>query len=165
VLAAARRYSIRPELFLAILGYASLGTVLTTVIGRDLVGLNFQQLQKEADFRYALVRVRENAESVAFYGGEGLEREQVGARLGAAVDNTREVIKSQRNLELFTTSYRYLIQVLPVSVVAPLYFAGSIQLGVVSQASGAFNHILSDLSVIVNQFEQLSAFSAGVDRL
>lgn len=67
--------------------------------------------------------------------------------------------------QFFTNAYRYLVQILPVAVVAPRYFAGAIELGVISQSAGAFNHILSDLSIIVNQFEQLSTFSAGIERL
>jgi putative ATP-binding cassette transporter len=81
------------------------------------------------------------------------------------VDNKREINVAQRNLELFTTCYNYFVQIVPVAVVAPQYFAGSIQLGVISQSVGAFNHILSDLSLIVNDFEQLSSFSAGIERL
>merc|ERR1719148_579268 len=76
-----------------------------------------------------------------------------------------DIIVAQRNLEFFTTSYNYFVQIVPVAVVAPQYFSGAILLGVVSQSAGAFNHILSDLSVIVNQFEQLSSFSAAIDRL
>ena len=82
-----------------------------------------------------------------------------------SVENKREINVAQRNLELFTTCYNYFVQIVPVAVVAPQYFAGSIQLGVISQSVGAFNHILSDLSVIVNDFEQLSSFSAGIERL
>lgn len=81
------------------------------------------------------------------------------------VDNKREINAKQRNLEFFTTCYNYFVQIVPVAVVAPQYFAGSIQLGVISQSVGAFNHILNDLSVIVNDFEQLSSFSAGIERL
>ncbi len=81
------------------------------------------------------------------------------------VDNKREINVKQRNLEFFTTCYNYFVQIVPVAVVAPQYFAGSIQLGVISQSVGAFNHILNDLSVIVNDFEQLSSFSAGIERL
>eukprot|EP00746_Dinoflagellata_sp_MGD_P034275 gnl/MRDRNA2_/MRDRNA2_181893_c0_seq1.p1 gnl/MRDRNA2_/MRDRNA2_181893_c0~~gnl/MRDRNA2_/MRDRNA2_181893_c0_seq1.p1 ORF type:complete len:698 (-),score=102.35 gnl/MRDRNA2_/MRDRNA2_181893_c0_seq1:271-2181(-) len=158
-------YSIQPQLFGTIIAYSLFGTITTTALGRKLVGLNYDQLQKEADFRYALVRLREYAESIAFYAGEDSEGKKVSERLGRVVDNQREINVAQRNLEFFTVAYRYLIQILPVSVVAPQYFTGSIPLGVVSQSSGAFNHILSDLSVIVNQFEALSSFSAGVDRL
>jgi len=158
-------YSIYPQLFIAIVAYATFGTVTTTYLGKDLVRLNYEQLTKEANLRFSLVRWRENAESIAFYGGEDLEGKVVGERLQSVVGNTRELIVTQRNLEFFTNGYRFLIQLLPVTVVAPRYFAGAIELGVISQSVGAFNHILNDLSIIVNQFEQLSRFSAGIDRL
>lgn len=158
-------YSIYPQLFIAIVAYASFGTITTTWLGKDLVRLNYDQLTKEANFRFSLVRWRENAESIAFYAGEDIEGKVVGERLRGVVDNTRELIATQRNLEFFTNGYRFLIQLLPVTVVAPRYFAGAIELGVISQSVGAFNHILNDLSIIVNQFEQLSRFSAGIDRL
>ncbi|KAL3909904.1 MAG: hypothetical protein SGILL_007904 [Bacillariaceae sp.] len=158
-------YSIYPQLFIAIVAYALFGTVTTTWLGKDLVRLNYDQLSKEANFRYSLVRWRENAESIAFYAGEDLEGKAIGERLKFVIENGRDIIDSQRNLEFFTNGYRFMIQLLPVTVVAPRYFAGAIELGVISQSVGAFNHILNDLSIIVNQFEQLSRFSAGIDRL
>ena len=141
------------------------GTFTTVYVGRSLLPLNFDKLRREADLRYLLVRIRENAESIAFYGGEDVEGKEVTSRLSRVVENRRDINVAQRNLEFFTTCYQYLIQVVPVAVVAPQYFAGTIQLGVISQSNGAFNHILSDLTVIVNQFEQLSSFSAGIERL
>jgi putative ATP-binding cassette transporter len=158
-------YSIYPQLFIAIVAYASFGTITTTFLGKDLVRLNYDQLTKEANLRFSLVRWRENAESIAFYGGEDLEGKVVNQRLQGVLQNTQELIVTQRNLEFFTNGYRFLIQLLPVTVVAPRYFAGAIELGVISQSVGAFNHILNDLSIIVNQFEQLARFSAGIDRL
>jgi len=158
-------YSIYPNLFYAIFAYATFGSLTTVALGKTLVGQNAQQLLKEADLRYSLVRLRENAESIAFYGGEAREAEEVGARLDRAVANKREILGTQRNLEFFTTAYTYLVQILPVLVVSPLYFAGTIELGVVTQSAGAFNHVLNDLSLIVNQFEGLSSFSAGLGRL
>ena len=158
-------YSIQPQLFGAIIAYSAFGTIVTSVVGSKLVNLNFLKLQREADFRYSLVRLRENAESIAFYGGEDLEGKSITERLNLVIENKKDLIGAQRNLETFTTAYQYLIQILPVAVVAPQYFAGQVQLGVVSQSAGAFNHILSDLSIIVNQFEQLSTFSAGIARL
>ena len=80
------------------------------------------------------MRFRENAESIAFYRGEAQEAEKVRARLGGAVENKRALLATQRNLELFTVGYAYLIQILPVLAVAPLYFAGTVQLGVITQA-------------------------------
>jgi len=158
-------YSIQPQLFVAIIAYAAFGTFTTALIGSNLVGLNYDKLLKEADFRYSLVRLRENAESVAFYAGEDIEGKEVSSRLEKVIENKMEINVAQRNLEFFTTSYNYFVQIVPVAVVAPQFFSGAIKLGVVSQSAGAFNHILSDLSVIVNQFEQLSSFSASIDRL
>lgn len=121
-------YSIQPQLFGAIVIYATFGTIVTTFLGKSLVGLNFLKLQREADFRYSLVRLRENAESIAFYGGEDLEGKSIAERFQKVISNKRDLIGAQRNLEFFTTAYGYLIQILPVAVVAPQFFAGEIQL-------------------------------------
>jgi ABC-type uncharacterized transport system fused permease/ATPase subunit len=121
-------YSIQPQLFATIIGYAVFGTVTTTYIGSSLLPLNFAKLRREADLRYLLVRIRENAESIAFYGGEDVEGKEVSSRLSRVVSNRRKINAAQRNLEFFTTAYQYLIQVVPVAVVAPQYFAGTIQL-------------------------------------
>jgi len=146
---------------------------VSVYLGRPLIRQNAQQLINEADLRYSLVRLRENAEArvisdplvssadltcalaqaIAFYRGEAQEASEVKRRLGRVVDNFRTLVTTQRNLEFFTTGYRYLIQILPILVVAPLYFAGSIELGVVTQSSSAFNHVLSDLSILITEFE------------
>ena len=117
-------YSIQPSLFIAIILYSSFGTIATTAIGRKLVGLNFEKLQKEANFRYSLVRLRDQAESIAFYAGEDVEGREISNRLDKVIDNRKEIIGAQRNLEFFTTGYQYFIQILPVWVVAPQFFAG-----------------------------------------
>ena len=158
-------YSIYPNLFYAIFVYAGVGSVTTIKLGQALIGQNAEQLLREADLRYSLVRLRENAESIAFYQGEAQEEAEVRSRLGGAVSNKRKILGTARNLEFFTVGYSYLIQILPVLVVSPLYFAGSIELGVITQSTGAFNHVLNDLSIIVNQFEGISSFSAGLGRL
>ena len=121
-------YSIQPQLFATIIGYALFGTVTTAFLGSSLLPLNSAKLRREADLRYLLVRVRENAESIAFYGGEDVEGREVSSRLARVVENRREMNVAQRNLEFFTTTYQYLIQIVPVAVVAPQYFSGSIQL-------------------------------------
>lgn len=158
-------FSIYPLLFAILLGYAGTGTVLTAVVGKRLVGLNYQQLVKEADLRYGLIRMRENAESIAFFKGEAREEAEIGRRLNAAVDNMADVIKLRRQLGFVQTGYKYAVQVLPAICVAPRYFAGAIQLGSVTQSFGAFSHILGDLSLVVNRFDSLSQFGAGIDRL
>ncbi|GAB4814011.1 hypothetical protein N2152v2_001057 [Parachlorella kessleri] len=167
-------YSIYPPLFVAIIVYAVGGTGLSILIGKPLVRLNFQQEAQEANFRrvlcllcllYGLVRVRENAESIAFYGGEDNEQRLLSRRLRSAVDNFFQLLVASRNLSFFTSFYRFLIGVLPSAVIAPLYFRGEIQFGVITQSSSAFNHILSDVSLVVYQFETLAGFSAVIDRL
>jgi len=157
--------SISPTLCGVLVGYAVGGTALTYIIGRPLVALNFSQETLEADFRYSLVRVRENAESIAFYRGEANERRLLMDRFERAFDNLSRIIITQRNLEAFTSSYRFLIQFLPAAVVAPLYFAGNIEFGVITQSNSAFNHILGDVSLVVYQFERLASFSAVIERL
>ena len=158
-------FSIRPQLFVAIFIYAIFGTLSTYGIGRRLIRLNFSRLQTEADYRYSLVRVRENAESIAFYAGEEVEEREVGRRFGTVLAVWRDLIVAQRNLDFFTTYYNYTNWILPIVVVAPEFFAGNIGIGIVSQSASAFGHVLDDLSLIVNQFEALSEFSAGVERL
>jgi vitamin B12/bleomycin/antimicrobial peptide transport system ATP-binding/permease protein len=157
--------TIYPRLFLVLILYATSGTLITLLIGRRLISLNFTQLQREADFRFSIIRVRENAESIAFYNGEARERHEIERRFTSAVDNFVDLITWSRNLSFFTSLYTYCVQILPLVIIAPLYFKGSIELGVVSQSQQAFRHILDDLSLIVSQFESLSAFAAGIDRL
>ncbi|KAL1815049.1 hypothetical protein ACET3Z_017623 [Daucus carota] len=156
---------IYPPLFVILLVYSIGGTAISVFLGRGLVTLNFLQEKKEADFRYGLVRVRENAESIAFYGGEENELQLLLQRFRSAFENLTQLLISSRNLEFFTNGYRYLIQILPAAVVAPLYFAGKIDFGVINQSVSAFNHILGDFSLIVFQFQSISAFSAVIDRL
>ncbi|MGL5018705.1 MAG: SbmA/BacA-like family transporter, partial [Luteolibacter sp.] len=118
--------------------YAVAGTVISIVIGRKLVRLHYHQYEKEANFRYSLVRVRDNAESIAFFRGEKREHLDLFNRLSGAVTNMRLIIIRNRNLGFFTNSYNYLALVLPVLVVAPMYMSGKVGFGVVTQAAGAF---------------------------
>jgi len=157
--------TIRAQLFIAIICYAILGTVATYVIGKKLIRLNYEKLQREADFRYSLVRIRDNAENIAFYNGEDIEEKEVGHRFNSVIGNMRKVNVAQRNLDFFTTCYSYFTWILPIVVVAPEYFAGNIAMGVVTQSSSAFSHVLDDLSLIINSFTDLAEFSAGIERL
>lgn len=158
-------YGIYPPLFVILLLYSIGGTAISVFLGKGLVNLNFLQEKKEADFRYGLVRIRENAESIAFYGGEENEMQLILQRFRSAVENLTKLLIASRNLEFFTNGYRYLIQILPAAVVAPMYFSGKIEFGVINQSVSAFNHILGDFSIIVYQFQAISAFSAIIDRL
>lgn len=158
-------FSIYPILFGVLLLYASTGTIATALVGKELISLNYQQLVREADLRYGLVRMRENSESIAFFQGENREKAEILRRLQEVVDNMMSVINLKRRLSFLQTGYKYAVQVLPALCVAPRYFAGEIQLGSVTQSFSAFSHILGDLSLVVNRFDSLSNFGAGVDRL
>ncbi len=158
-------WSISITLVLILVAYAGIGTLVTMFFGKRLINLNFQQLRREADFRYGLVHIRDNVESIAFYRGEDREQHQVQERLREAIANLRMLIGWERNLEFFTKGYEYIILVLPIVVMAPLYFSGEIKFGVVTQAESAFVQVLGALSIIVSQFEQLSNFAAGITRL
>lgn len=158
-------WSISMKLVVVLLLYAAVGTLVSMFFGKKLINLNFQQLRREADLRYGLVHVRDNAESIAFYQGEERESGQVINRLRNAMSNLNFLIGWQRNLAFFTKGYEYVIVVLPFAVMAPLYFSGEIKFGVVTQAASAFSQVLGALSVIVSQFEQLGSFAAGVTRL
>lgn len=159
-------WSISSILVYFLIVYAILGTMITVfVFGRVLIGLNFQQLKKEADFRFSMVRVRENAESIAFYKGEAQESNQVKRRFSAAFDNFIRLIKSQFFLNLFQYAFTMMNIVLPTAILAPKVLAGDLEIGSAVQATGAFSAVLGAVSLIVEHFEGLSRFSAGITRL
>jgi putative ATP-binding cassette transporter len=130
-----------------------------------LVGLHYDKYQKEADFRYCLVRVRDNAESIAFYRGEKREHLDLFHRLSAVVVNMRSIIVWNRNLGFFRNSYNYVALIVPIMIVAPLFMSGKMPFGVVTQTLGAFAQVLGAVSIIADNFEGLSSYLAGVQRL
>ncbi len=149
-----------------LIAYALLGTLLSIgLFGRPLIRLNFWQLKREADFRFRLMRLRENAESIAFYRGEQQERHQLDQRLRAALLNTKKMIRAQFLLNLFQRSFSQLSLLVPFVVLAGQVLAGELEVGQAVQAGGAFAAVLSAVSVIVENFESLSRFVAGIDRL
>jgi putative ATP-binding cassette transporter len=156
---------ISGTLVIMLVTYALAGTAVSIAIARKLVRLHYHQYEKEADFRYGLVRVRDNAESIAFYRGEKREHLDLFNRLAAAVGNMRLIIILNRRLGFFTTSYNYLALVLPVLVVAPMFMRGQVEFGVVTQAAGAFAQVLAAFSLIITQFGGLSTYLASVQRL
>ncbi|NJO42413.1 MAG: ABC transporter ATP-binding protein, partial [Cyanobacteria bacterium RU_5_0] len=155
------------KLLLAVLlVYVIVVTVLTSAIfGQVLINLNAEQLKREADFRFGLVRIRENAESIAFYQGQGHELSQVQQRFSSVYRNFNRLIRWQFNLMIFQNGYQYLTFVLPFIVLAPRLFAGELEIGVISQSQAAFERIGLALGLVITQFDQLSAFVAGIDRL
>ena len=155
-------FRIFPMLFVSIIIYALVGTFITARLGKSLVGLYYQKLQKEADFRFGLIRTRENAEGIAFYDSEAtLEKINLWKLFERVLENQLCIIRTQRNLEFFTTSYDYFTFLIPYVVVAPLYFRGELDLGAITQSSEAFYYVRTSFSIIVSNFEKLSAFSAG----
>ena len=159
-------WSIAHELVYFLVVYALAGTLLTVfVFGKPLIGLNFRQLQREADFRFSLVRVREKAEPIALYRGEPQERQQVWRRFTRAFDNFRQLIRNQLFLNLFQYGYSMLTIVLPSALIASRVLSGELEVGRAIQAAGAFAAVLSAISVVIENFEGLSRFAAGIDRL
>ncbi|MEG3966964.1 ABC transporter ATP-binding protein/permease [Microcoleus sp. T2B6] len=161
-------WSISKELSIFLIIYAIVGTTATLVFGQRLVPLNFEQLKKEANFRYGLVHIRDNAESIAFYGGEEQESFQIKQRFVEVFRNFNLLIGWQRNLDYFTTGYGYAVVIIPALFLAPTYFAdqsGTIEFGDITQAGFAFSQVLRAFSVIVTQIEPLSSFAASINRL
>ena len=150
--------------FLAV--YALLGTFgALYFFGAPLIRLNFWQIRREADFRFGLMRLRENAESIAFYRGEPQERAQIDRRFEAAFTNYARLIKKQLSLNLFQRSFSQLTLILPSIILANAVLAGELEVGRAIQAAGAFAVVLGAISLIVDNFESLSRFVAGIDRL
>jgi vitamin B12/bleomycin/antimicrobial peptide transport system ATP-binding/permease protein len=149
----------------AALIYAILGTTLTHLIGSPLVRLNFNQQRFEADFRFNLVRVRENSEQIALLGGEKAESESLLTRFGRVVANWHLIMSRQKRLTFFTTTYTRFALVFPFIVASPAYFAGAMQLGGLLQTAGAFNSVETALSYFINVYRDLAEWRAVIARL
>lgn len=145
--------------------YAVVGSVLTHYVGRRLIGINFQQERFEADFRFSLVRLRENAEGVALYRGERSEQTHLTQRFRAIQANWWELMRYTKRLTFFTVGYNQLAIIFPILVAAPRLFAGEITLGVLIQISGAFARVQDSLSWFVDSYARLADWKASVDRL
>lgn len=159
-------WSISKVLVFFLVGYALMGTLVTVfVFGRGLTVLNYLQLKREADFRFSLVRVRENAESIAFYRGEDQEKDVVGHRFDQAFANSLKLIWWQLFLSMFQYGNSYLAYLLPYVILAPAILAGELEVGTVIVAGGAFAACLVALNMVIDNFDSLSKFAAGIDRL
>jgi putative ATP-binding cassette transporter len=146
--------------------YAVAGTVVALYIfGAPLIKLNFLQLRREADFRFGLMRLRENAESIAFYRGEAQERAQIDGKFDKVFTNFARLIRKQRSLNLFQRGFNQLTLVIPSVILADGVLSGRLEVGRAVQAAGAFAVVLGAVALIVDNFESLSRFVAGIDRL
>ncbi len=158
-------WKISGNLLIVAVIYAVIGTFMCVRIGRRLVRMHYDRYQKEADFRYGLVRVRDNAETIAFYRGEKREHLDLIKRLASVVSNMKYIISWNRRLGYFRNGYNNLALLLPIVIVAPLYMDGKIEIGKVTQSMDAFAQVLGALTLITSNFEGLSSYLAGVQRL
>jgi putative ATP-binding cassette transporter len=158
-------WSITPWLVLTAVLYSAAGSLGTLLLGRRLISLNSDQLRKEADFRYALVQLRQNGGSENHNNGEAPTREQLRDRFNKLVENFRRIISVTRNVGIFTREFNYLIQIIPALVVAPLYIHNHVQFGVIPQAAMAFAQVVGAFSLIVPKFQDASTLAAVINRL
>ena len=145
--------------------YAIAGSWLTHKIGKPLIGLEFDQQRYEADYRFSLVRLRENSEGVALYRGEGEELANFRTRFSHVIGNWWAIMRKQKELGFFTVSYSQIAIIFPFVVAAPRYFTGAIQLGGLMQIASAFGQVQSALSWFIDAYTQFAAWKATVDRL
>ncbi len=158
-------YTISGYLVWAAIGYAVLGTWLTVKLGRPMVKLNFMQQRYEADFRFTLMRLRENSESVALYKGENEEHSGFLARFQRVFDNYWQLMRLNKKLTWLTSGYSQISIIFAILVAAPRYFTNQISLGQVFQISGAYGNVQSALSYFVDKFTDLAEWQAVVNRL
>jgi vitamin B12/bleomycin/antimicrobial peptide transport system ATP-binding/permease protein len=158
-------WNIPGYLVWAALFYAVFGTVFAHLIGRPLIELNFFQQRYEADFRFNLVRVRENSEQIALLAGERAEDTRLLERFAHVVSNWRAIMTRQKRLTFFTAGYNQVSNVFPFLVVSPVYFAGHMALGGMMQTASAFSSVQTALSFFVSSYRTIAEWLAVVDRL
>jgi putative ATP-binding cassette transporter len=145
--------------------YSALGSVATHYVGRPLIRINFNLQRYDADFRFRMIRVRENAESVALYGGETDEGEKLGNSFANIWMTWWRLMKTQKRLTFFTAGYEQMAVIFPILVAAPRYFSGAIHLGGLTQTAVAFGQVQSSLSWFVSVYPNIAQWSASVNRL
>jgi putative ATP-binding cassette transporter len=158
-------WTISVPLFAVAVAYAAIGSLLTVLVGRRLVELNYWQADCEANLRSDLTRVRENAESVALLHYEPQLRSRLMRRIDSLVGNVQHIIAVNRNLGFFTTGYNYLIQLIPALIIAPAFMRGEVEFGVITQSTMAFSHLMGAFSLVVTQFPGISSQAALLARL
>ena len=158
-------WSISSKLTLTLFAYALSVTTIITISGKKLININFKQLRYEANFRYSLVHIRDNAESIAFYAGEPQEKKENIRRLGQVVSNYKSLINWETAIEVAQTAVSNIGIFLPYIILGGQYFAGNLDIGALTQASINFGVVQSSLLLIVNQYNELANFIAGISRL
>ena len=158
-------WSISPLLFAVALAYALCGSLVAAWLGKPLIRLNYLQLDMEATFRSDLIHLRENADAIALGHREGRFGTRISHHLSDLVANLRKIIAVNRNLGFFTNGYNYFIQLIPALIIAPMFIHGDLEFGVVTQSTMAFATLMGAFSLIVTQFQSISAFAAVTTRL
>jgi putative ATP-binding cassette transporter len=158
-------YSIPGYMFWVALVYSSVGSWLTHLVGRRLIRLNFDQQRFEADYRYSLVRLRENSEGVALYRGEPLELANFRDRFSYVIGNWWGIMRKRKQLNWFTSFYAQLAIIFPYVVAAPRFFSGAVGLGVIFQIASAFRNVQGSLSWFIDAYPDFATWKATVDRL
>jgi len=149
----------------AALVYSALGTWVTHLVGRPLAALNFRQQRVEADFRFALMRVRENVEGIALHGGEAEEHRGLQGRFGALIENWWQIMQRTKQLNALVAGYTQLAVIFPIVVAAPRFFAGTMTLGDLTQTADAFGQVQGAMSWFVNSYASLASWRATTERL
>lgn len=162
---AAVLYGISKLLAVGLLVYAIVGTVLAIAIGNRVINVNYNQLRLEANFRHSLIRVEDNAESIAFYRGEDPENRHVIYRLIEVIKNFNLLILWDAAINFFQKSYESIILLFPYFVIAPLYFSGEVEFGEFTQVDFAFATLLFAISFIVTRVQKISEYAASINRL
>ena len=160
-----RNFAIPGYLVWAALIYAALGTVLTHLIGWQLIPLNFQQQRFEADFRFNLVRTRENSEQIAALGGDAAERDGHLGRFRPVIANWLAIMQRTKLVNFFAAGYSQVSVIFPYIVVSPAYFAGAMQLGGLMQTASAFDSVQKALSYFISNYQNIAEWRAVIDRL
>jgi len=152
-------------LTLSLIVYAVVGTAIALAAGKELVKLNAKQLKREADLRYSLVHIRDNAEAIAFYGGEEEESAHVERGLDSLLSNLTDLITWTTFLSIYQSAYDYLARIVPYLIIGGLYLSGQIDFGTLGQGTFAFSMVLNSVTIIVQRIQEITRFSAGVERL
>ena len=160
-----REFVIYGYMFWFSLLYSVLGTIGVHFVGRKLIGLNFDQQRYEADFRFNMMRVRENSESIAFYRGEQPESVGFAERFAKVIKNYWQLMRRTKILNFYVNGYGQLAIIVPLVMAAPQYFAGTMTLGGLMQTSSAFGRVQDALSYFVSVYDTIAQLAAVIRRL
>lgn len=158
-------WSISPRLFVAAVVYAAAGSGLTLLLGRPLMRLNYRQSDCEANLRSELIWTHEHAEEIARAANHISTRDVLFAKVDDVIANLRRIISVNRNLNFFSSGYNYMIQLIPVLFIAPMFIRREIEFGVIGQSAMAFATLLGAFSLVITQFQAISAYASVVLRL